>query len=82
MITMFNGRTVYLGYDLDKFNEIRDWLDNNDIPYKHKVHSRQGSIFLGGGTQRGHLGSLGTPTELMYEYEILVHEKDFDKVKL
>ena len=82
MITMFNARTVYLGYDLDRFNEIRGYLDNNDIPYKHKVHNMQGFWFHSGGTQRGHTGSLGTPTELMYEYEILVHEKDYDKVHL
>lgn len=82
MITMFNARTVYLGCDLKRFNQIRDYLEANDIPYKRKVRNPQGSWFPGGGTQRGHMGSLGTPTELMYEYEILVHEKDYDKVKL
>lgn len=82
MITMFNARTVYLGYDLDKFNEIRDYLDNNGIPYRRKVHNRQGGMLSFGKTRRAATGSFGTPTELMYEYEILVHQKDFDKIKL
>ena len=81
MITIFNSKSVYIGYDLNKFNEIRNYLDANRIRYKYKVKNRLGQ-WEGRGTRRGSMGSFGTPPELMYEYEILVHEKDYDKVRL
>ena len=37
MITMFNSKTVYLGTDLKRFNEVRDYLDQNHIKYKYKT---------------------------------------------
>lgn len=82
MITMFNSKSVYLGTDMKKFNEIREYLDANNIKYKYKVKNRQGQWSgTGGGTVRGRTGSVGTPAEMMYEYEILVHQDDYEKVK-
>lgn len=81
MITFFNSRTVYLGTDMKRFNEIRDWLEANGIKYKYKVKNRL-SQWHGRGTLRGNLGSAGSRTELMYEYEILVHKNDFDRVRI
>lgn len=81
MITFFNSKTVYLGTDMKRFNEIRGWLEANDIKYKYKVKNRM-SQWQGHGTVRGKLGSAGNPPELMYEYEILVHKKDYERVRL
>ena len=82
MITMFNSKSVYLGVDLKKFNEVREYLDANHIPYKYKVKNRQGQWAGNGrGTIRGNMGSIGTPAEKTYEYEILVHKDDYDKVR-
>lgn len=81
MITMFNSKTVYLGTDMKKFNEIRDYLDANHIKYKYKTKNRMGACTgEGRGTIRGNIGSLGVNTEDMYEYEILIHRNDYDKV--
>lgn len=83
MITLLNSKSVYLGCDMKKFNEIREYLDTNHIKYKSKVKNRQGQWSgIGSGTVRGRTGSIGTPAECMYEYEILVHKDDFDKVRL
>lgn len=83
MITMFNSKSVFLGTDMKRFNEVREYLDANHIKYKYKVKNRQGQWSgVGGGTVRGRTGSLGTPAAAMYEYEILVHKDDYDKVKL
>lgn len=81
MITFFNSKTVYLGTDMKRFNEMRDWLEANDIKYKYRVKSRM-SQWQGHGTVRGRLGSAGNAPELMYEYEILVHKKDYERVRM
>lgn len=81
MINMFNSKTLYLGCDMKKFNEIRDYLDANKVPYKYKVRNHLGG-WTGHGTVRGNLGSIGNPSGQMYQYEILVHKDVFDKIKL
>ncbi|MGI6013475.1 MAG: hypothetical protein ACOX7K_04230 [Oscillospiraceae bacterium] len=81
MMTIFNTRSVYIGSDLNRFNEIRNYLDTHQIRYKYKVRNH-GGHWSGTGTQRGRTGSFGIPSEQMYEYEILVHEKDCDRIQL
>ena len=81
MITIFNSKSIYIGMDMKKFNEIRDYLDNNKIDYKTKVKNQLGQ-WSTGGTVRGNTGSLGNSSSQMYEYEILVHKKDADKIRL
>ena len=80
MFTFFNSESLWIGYEMDRFNQIRDALDNNSIPYKYKVRNHLGQ-FSGRGTIRGSKGSFGNPTEQMYQYEILVYKKDFEQAK-
>ena len=80
MFTFFNSESLWIGFELDRFNQIRDALDNNSIPYKYKVRNHLGQ-FSGRGTIRGSKGSFGNPTEQMYQYEILVYKKDFEQAK-
>lgn len=79
MITLFNSKTLYIGYDMARFNEIRDYLERNHIKHKSKVKNRMGQ-WSGEGTLRGRTGSLGTPAELTYEYEILVKKEDYHRI--
>lgn len=81
MITIFNSKSVYIGKDMKKFSEIRDYLDANHIQYKYKVKNQMGQ-WTGRGTLRGNMGSAGNPSDQMCEYEILIHQKDADRVKL
>ena len=37
MLTILNSRSIYIGTDMKKFNEIRDYLEANRIKYKYKV---------------------------------------------
>ena len=60
--------------------QIRDKLDAVKIPYKYKVKNRLGQ-WVGRGTLRGNMGSFGTPSDQMYQYEILVYRKDLDKAR-
>ena len=77
MITFFNSETVYIGTDLQKASEVRDQLDAMGIKYKYKVRSRAGE-------RSGNRSRLGSPgvTDQMYMYEILVHWKDFERVRI
>lgn len=80
MFTFLNSESLWIGFEMDRFNQIRDALDNNSIPYKYKVRNHLGQ-FSGRGTIRGSKGSFGNPTEQMYQYEILVYKKDFEQAK-
>lgn len=80
MIHLFNSESIYIGRDVKQFNDIRTRLEAERIKYKYKVKNRSADwAGIGQGTIRGRTGSIGVPTETMYEYEILVHKKDYDK---
>jgi len=82
MKELFYTQSVYMGYDLKEFNDIRDILDKNRIGYRHKVHNRLGKIDgIGRGTVRGRSGSLGVPSEKMYQYEIRVKKSEYEKAR-
>ena len=80
MFTFFNTESLWIGFEMDRFNQIRDALDNNSIPYKYKVRNHLGQ-FCGRGTIRGSKGSFGNPTEQMYQYEVFVYKNDLEKAK-
>lgn len=82
MIGFFNWRSIWIGTDMKRFNELRDYLDKNEVRYKYKVKNRTTEWSGRGGTVRGRAGSIGNPTELMYEYELFVHKKDYERVRL
>lgn len=79
MITFFNSHSIWIGTDIQKFNQIRDILEVNSIPYKHKTKDRLSEL-NGRGTHRSSMGSFGNSAAQMYQYEILVYKKDVDKV--
>lgn len=78
MITIFNRKNVYTGYDLKLYSDIRTLLADNHIPYKAGVKNRMGQ-WTGHGTIRGRTGSFGQPSETMYEYEVFVHSNDYER---
>ena len=77
MITFFNSETVYIGTDMQKASEIRDQLEAQGIRYKYKVRSSAGE-------RSGNRGRIGSPgiADMSYMYEILVHRKDFERVRI
>lgn len=81
MITIFNSKTVYLGDDTKRFNEMRDYLESHKIKYKYKIHDRN-TDFTGNGTVRAFTGSFGSDNTPNYFYEILVTSKDAKEYNL
>lgn len=78
MITIFNRRDVYKGYDLKTYSNIRTVLSDNHIPYETNVKNRMGQ-WAGPGTLRGRTGSFGQSSDMMYEYKIYVHKSDYEQ---
>lgn len=52
MFTLMNSDSLWIGKDLQKFNRLRDCLDQAGIPYSHKTRNRMGQ-WNGQGTVRG-----------------------------
>ena len=79
MITVWNRRSVYIGFDMQKCAQVRECLAQNHIDYTYKVRNQMGSWAGREGTVRGRTGSFGQSLELMYEYEVFVHQKDLEQ---
>lgn len=76
MITIFNSKSVYIGYDVRAYQRVADALSAAGICFKVKSRSRLGGW---GSVTRGRVGSYGMNPDYMYEYEVLVHEKDYEQ---
>lgn len=76
MITIFNSKSVYLGYDVRAYQRITDVLQAAGIRYKVKSRSRFGGW---GSVTRGRVGTMGMNPDFMYEYEVLVYDRDYER---
>lgn len=81
MFTPINSGILWSGHDMKRLNEVREILELNHIPYKHKVLNRLGEWTGERGTTRSRMGSIGTSTEQMYQYEVYVYTKDAERAK-
>ena len=82
MFNFLNSESLWIGTDMKKFNEIRTQLEKEGLPYKYKTkdHLSQ-TMYPAEGTLRSRTGSFGNKPDQMIEYEILVHKKDYEKVR-
>lgn len=76
MITIFNSKSVYYGYDVVAYQKVVSTLAAAGIRYKVKSRSRLGGW---GSVTRGRVGSMGMNPDYMYEYEVLVHTRDYER---
>ena len=74
MITIFNRESLWIGRDMKRFNEMREALEREKIPYTYRTRS-SGNRWMGHGTV------LGSSIDLMYEYEIFVLRKDLERAR-
>lgn len=82
MFTLFNSKSLWIGTNMKRFNEIRTQLEKEGIPYKYKTKDLLAQpLYPAKGTIRSHVGSWGNNANQMIEYEILVHKKDYEKVR-
>ena len=76
MITIFNSKSVYIGYDVRAYQRVTDVLRAAGIRYKVKSRSRFGGW---GSVTRGRVGTMGMNPDFMYEYEVLVYDRDYER---
>lgn len=81
MITIFNRKTVFITFSMERQVEIKDILNANGIIYCVKVVNRRSSSAFGTGT-RSITGSYGENFAYMYEYIFYVHKKDFELAEM
>ena len=81
MLMIFNTKNLWLGRDLKRFNEIRDRLDEQHIPYRYRVRNAA-TVPHPHGAGRARFGSAGQPAEAAYEYEIRVRSRDLPDIRL
>lgn len=80
MITIWNRKEVFVGYSLQKFNEVRNNLNINNIKYCYKIFNRNSPYLFG--SRRGRIGTFGENMEYENTYYIYVHKKDYDYAML
>ena len=74
MITIFNRKELILTYSMKEQGDVRMILAQNRIPYK--IYTRNiGDMH----SFRGHTGTLGMNSDLLYEHRIYVHKDDYEK---
>lgn len=81
MFTPFNSESLWMGNDMGKYNAVLDLLAQEGIPYRQKARSHMGQFSGRGGSMRGTYGTLGMRGDCLYEYEVFVYKKDFDRAK-
>ena len=70
-MNIFNRREVFLTRDFNDMHKVRDSLDSNDI--KHK-------LIVDNLTNPGrYRGMPGIRAEVMYEYRVYVHKRDYEQ---
>lgn len=78
----WRNREVYRGYSAERFNRIRELLDQNGIDYKWEVDNRQSNFLdFGRGTVRGSFGNAGMNAGAQREYVIKVTGAEEEKAK-
>lgn len=71
MITIFNRRSLYVGNDVGRRNEILDILEANHMDYKTKQT----------GNQNRTRGAWGQNVNELVTYEVFVSQKDYEQCR-
>lgn len=72
MIMIWNQKEVFVGYFLQKFNEVRQILIANKIKYKHRLVNNNNT------SRRSRTGTFGENMEYSITYYIYVHKNDYE----
>jgi len=76
MIMIWNQKEVFLGYSLEKFNEVREILSANKIEYKYRIVNRNSAYLFA--SRRARTGTFGENPSYSSAYYIYLHKKDYE----
>lgn len=72
----WNRDLLYKGTSMERFNEIRNILELNNIKYKIKIENKNKAI--GPLMDKAIIGTLGQKEDFSYEYSILVNKENYE----
>lgn len=76
MILIWNRKEVFMGNSLEKFYEVRQILEANNIEYTYRLESNNSTFLFE--SRRGVMGTFGENIDLSTMYYIYVHKKNFE----
>lgn len=79
MINFFNEKTVYCGTSIRDFNQVRNTLEKNKIPYKYKTTDLNHNRYMGGKSVNRSMGGNFNKVENSLLYEVVVNKRDYEE---
>jgi hypothetical protein len=76
MIMIWNQKEVFVGYSLQKFNEVRKMLAANNIEYKHRLVNNNNAYLFS--SRRARTGNFGENMDYSITYYVYVHKDDYE----
>jgi hypothetical protein len=76
MIAFWNRKEVFVGFSLERFNEVRQALLVNRIEYEYRLVNHNSAY--GFGSRRARTGTFGEKEEYSVTYYVYVHRKDYE----
>ena len=76
MITFWNRREVYVGVDMNRFNQILDVLASEKIKYIYRTVNQTSRGRGIGQASRAHYGTAGINLNYGIMYYVYIHKKD------
>ena len=80
MITFWNRHEVYVGIDMNRFNQILDILASEKIKYTYWTVNQTSRGRANGQASRAHYGTTGINLNYAIMYHVYVHKKDEELV--
>lgn len=77
MIMIWNRKEVFIGSDLNNFNEVLSKLSANGIDYEYRIVDDTSPSFFGA-SRRARTGTFGENIDYSKTYYIYVQKKDYD----
>lgn len=75
-INFFNRKSLYTGFSVKDFNNVRNILDINKISYRYKILNLDSHLWPNRFGRGGHYKDHYDDSHIIYE--IFVHKSDYD----
>jgi hypothetical protein len=76
----FNKEDIYIGFSTEELSKVREILESKGIEYTYKVINHSGQ-WMGRGTMRQTVGSVGINGNYENQYVVSVRKKDAETAK-
>ena len=73
---IWNNCLLYKGSSIEKYNEIRNILEINNIKYRVKIRNK--NSYIGPMIDKVMIGTLGQKEDFSNEYSILVNKENYE----